>query len=664
LDFNDNIKNVKVIKAKSNENGILSFDALYPNKDYSAVYIYSEIRSEHNQKCIFFLGSDDGVKVWLNGSLIHSNDVGRGLTPREDKFEGELISGINRLLIKVTEYVRGWEVIVEPFDSIGYESMRKDEKEKEDFHHYLNTNLSVTPSWENEITFYAGDKFPDLLWDKPYLIEKFAGDMKMNIKWFDSQLNEVQSPTNPGMYAYYAEGKSKDGNNIRKAATLYAYPTDWMGWSEAPIANLSYMPISTIDSNVWKSNQSVIGKYVGRMINTSSLHQGEASILISFLDNQIKSDHSSPLNTPIIFNGDYHIALKRKLLGVENRWPKFKLPQTIKYAATELSYANETEAGFKIGTKKAIKKLCTEWFDKSREPFDILVARNGKIVINEAFGSDSYGEFTISTPSEIASITKLLTGLLFAQFVDQGLIDIDSYVGEFLPDFETNTDTSITLRNCFTHTSGLFGHGIWGGVQNPWMDNTVANLLPILPVGKIYQYNGVGYNLAGKVMEIVSGKSIFRIFREYLFDPLGMKNTFNEEDLAYGTHSTAYDLGIIGQLIINKGSYGELKYFSEGTFDKILPKPLNKWYPGIKQEWGIGLTWMRNYRSKVGNNGEQVGDVILSSNTIGHGSATASILNVDLDNKIVITQSRRKAGNHYNEYLEKLLILLEENLVR
>jgi len=255
----------------------------------------------------------------------------------------------------------------------------------------------------------------------------------------------------------------------------------------------------------------------------------------------------------------------------------------------------------------------------------------------------------------------MLTGLLFAQFVDQGLITIDSYVGDFLPDFETNTDTSITLRHCFTHTAGLFGHGIWGGVQNPWMDNTIANLLPTLPLNKIYQYNGVGYNLAGKVMEIVSGKSIFRLFREQLFDPLGLKNTINEEDLAYGTHSTAYDMAVIGQMVLNKGSYGKFQYFSENTFTKLLPQPLHKWYPEIEQDLGIGMTWMRNYRSKIGDEGESQGAIILSPNIIGHGSATASILNADLDNNIVITQSLRNEGELYNEYLEKLLILIEEN---
>ena len=164
-------------------------------------------------------------------------------------------------------------------------------------------------------------------------------------------------------------------------------------------------------------------------------------------------------------------------------------------------------------------------------------------------------------------------------------------------------------------------------------------------------------------MEIVSGKSIFRLFRESLFDPLGMNNTYNEEDLAYGTQSTAYDLALVGQMVLNQGSYGNIDFFSAETFDQLLPKPLNQWYPMIEQDWGIGLTWMQTYRSEEHADHPQ-GSVILSPNIIGHGSATSSVLQVDLDNEIVITQSRRNGGKDFNKYFEKLLLILEDHLLK
>ena len=51
---------------------------------------------------------------------------------------------------------------------------------------------------------------------------------------------------------------------------------------------------------------------------------------------------------------------------------------------------------------------------------------------------------------------------------------------------------------------------------------------------------------------------------------------------------------------------------------------------------------------------------ILSDHVIGHGSATSSILNVDLENKIVISQSRMDEGKLYLEYLDKAYLLIEK----
>jgi len=109
----------------------------------------------------------------------------------------------------------------------------------------------------------------------------------------------------------------------------------------------------------------------------------------------------------------------------------------------------------------------------------------------------------------------------------------------------------------------------------------------------VHHYNGMGYDLAGKVMELVSGKSIFRLMRENLFDPLGMTHTTLEEDLGFSCFSTAANMATLGQLLLNRGSYGDLVFFSPRTFERLMPQPLSRFYPAIDKEWGIGLTWMR-----------------------------------------------------------------------
>lgn len=280
------------------------------------------------------------------------------------------------------------------------------------------------------------------------------------------------------------------------------------------------------------------------------------------------------------------------------------------------------------------------------------VARNGVIVYHEAIGEGPFGEVTLDTMMPQASITKALTGMVFAQFVDQGLIGIDDHVGDYLPDFPIDGEKAITLRQCFTHTTGLTGHAEWGGIHNPRLGNIIASCPEDLSPGKVHIYNGMGYDLAGEVMAVVAGKGIIRIMREQMFDPIGAENTVVEEDLAFSCNTTAYELAMLGQMLLNQGSYGELEYFSPETFQKLLPTSLTPYYPDINVEWGIGLTWMRP------SNPDLLGERI-----IGHGSATACVLRVDLDNDLVITQVRRRGGPMYEKYLSQLMAAIDEGLI-
>ena len=117
------------------------------------------------------------------------------------------------------------------------------------------------------------------------------------------------------------------------------------------------------------------------------------------------------------------------------------------------------------------------------------------------------------------------------------------------------------------------------------MKNTLFQTIKNKTVGTRYNYNGMGHDLAGKVMEAVSGKSVFRLFHEYLYEPLGMKNTYHTWDLGYSVHSTAYDLSLLAQMVLNKGSYGGKQYFSENTYEKILCRTIMlKYCPMIPQK--------------------------------------------------------------------------------
>ena len=69
-----------------------------------AVYLHRLIRSPAPREFAIALGSDDGIKVWLNGKLVHENKVSRGAAPNQDKATLKLETGENRLLVKVANF--------------------------------------------------------------------------------------------------------------------------------------------------------------------------------------------------------------------------------------------------------------------------------------------------------------------------------------------------------------------------------------------------------------------------------------------------------------------------------------------------------------------------------------------------------------------------------
>ena len=292
-------------------------------------------------------------------------------------------------------------------------------------------------------------------------------------------------------------------------------------------------------------------------------------------------------------------------------------------------------------------------------PFVTLIARRGVVFYHEAFGENLEGKVALDQSFYLASITKAITGMMFAQLIEQGIAEIDDPVGKFLPEFPTEGDKAITFRHCFTHTTGLEGHYRWGGVHNPWLDNVIFNGLDYLELEKNHQYNGMGYDLAGKAMEMATGKSIMRLIYENFFDPLGLTNS-TIDDLGTATRGSAEDVAKIGQLLLNKGTYGDQMFFSAETFEELLPTQLSAYFPEINAEWGIGLTWMRERHPQAGKDDFPADETLLSKNTIGHGAASGSILRVDLDNELVVVQVRDNYGETYQKHLVQFLKTIDE----
>jgi HEAT repeat protein len=76
--------------------------------DHRAAYLRTYVWSPTTQEALLELGSDDGIKVWLNGEVIHANNVPRGCARGQDRVPATLREGKNTLLMKVCNIGGGW----------------------------------------------------------------------------------------------------------------------------------------------------------------------------------------------------------------------------------------------------------------------------------------------------------------------------------------------------------------------------------------------------------------------------------------------------------------------------------------------------------------------------------------------------------------------------
>jgi len=91
--------------------GLIEIDKVLAGQDRVA-YLRTRITSAKAQDAVLLVGSDDGVKIWLNGRVVHANNAVRPCAPDQDKAPIQLKQGSNTLLVKVTQGGGEWSVCV------------------------------------------------------------------------------------------------------------------------------------------------------------------------------------------------------------------------------------------------------------------------------------------------------------------------------------------------------------------------------------------------------------------------------------------------------------------------------------------------------------------------------------------------------------------------
>ena len=240
----------------------------------------------------------------------------------------------------------------------------------------------------------------------------------------------------------------------------------------------------------------------------------------------------------------------------------------------------------------------------------LLVARDGSVVYNKAFGRLEYSPASRAvdkaTMYDLASLTKVVaTTSAILRLYEENCLRLEDSVVWYLPEFGNHGKEGITVRNLLMHNSGLPAFKkLYSTAATPQaVLDSVYNSELIYSPGDSTLYSDFGFIVLGKIVETITGKPLDRYVSETFFQPLGMTRTMftppkslwsniapTELDtvwrkaLVWGTvhdetaallggvaghaglFSTASDLAVFAQMMLDKGFYGGRNYLKPESF--------------------------------------------------------------------------------------------------
>lgn len=191
----------------------------------------------------------------------------------------------------------------------------------------------------------------------------------------------------------------------------------------------------------------------------------------------------------------------------------------------------QTSTNDKYSTEKADKyinalnEICTE----QKINGNILVAKDGEILLNKGYGKADYEKdtsFTEDTKFLIGSNTKPITAIAIMQLHEKGLLNIKDPVSKYIPD-QTRGD-EITIKNLLNHTSGLQRDAdvnFYNHISVEELINKIKSQPLIFEPGTKHEYSNCNYTLLAYIIEKVSGETYGKYLEGNIFKPIGMKST-------------------------------------------------------------------------------------------------------------------------------------------
>lgn len=165
------------------------------------------------------------------------------------------------------------------------------------------------------------------------------------------------------------------------------------------------------------------------------------------------------------------------------------------------------------------------------------IVKDGQVIFAKGYGESDMDKRTPVDPAttefEVASVSKLFTGTAVMQLVEQGKLDLDADVNQYLKSMQV-PDTypqPITLKHLLTHTAGFSEHSLGMGTREadkaiPLAEFMRDTLPPrVRPPGEVMAYSNQGVALAGLVVQEVSGQPFAEYVQQHILAPLGMERS-------------------------------------------------------------------------------------------------------------------------------------------
>lgn len=296
------------------------------------------------------------------------------------------------------------------------------------------------------------------------------------------------------------------------------------------------------------------------------------------------------------------------------------------------------------GALEQIDRFAERWMTELSIPgLAIGITDREKLLAVSTYGVANVANQAPVTPNtlfEIGSLGKPFTSIALLQLRDEGKVDLNAAVTDYLPWFRVRSEyPPITVHHLMNHTAAIIRgtdlapHGLY----DTWALRETATSAP---PGEYFWYSNLGYKTLGFLLEALTGQSLREIIQHRVLDPLGMTRTHpvtdhetrkeaatgyrgfyddrpehHSHDLVpatwaeYGTGdgceaSTAEEMAIYLRLLLNRGQGPRSRLISEESFCSMTMNGV--WTGGDYYGYGLA-TYPVDGRSYIGHGGGNAG---------------------------------------------------------